>query len=60
MRKSENFLLNDLRRIVLLLVGMQRAFDTPDLPQRWNDNLERNDRRLLAHWRDAWRPIVYT
>jgi len=49
----------DLDRAVLLPVDMQRAFDEPCWPRRWNRNVDRNGLALLAHWRGAGRPIIH-
>ncbi|HYD12963.1 MAG TPA: cysteine hydrolase family protein [Allosphingosinicella sp.] len=49
----------DLSRIVLLPIDVQRGFDDPSWPVRWNTAMEANGRALLAHWRTAGAPIVH-
>jgi nicotinamidase-related amidase len=49
----------DLDRAVLLPIDMQRAFDAPPWPRRWNDRVDANGLALLAAWRSAGRPIVH-
>ena len=49
----------DLARIVLLPIDVQRGFDDPSWPPRWNGAMEANGRALLAHWRKAGAPIVH-
>jgi nicotinamidase-related amidase len=49
----------NLSRAVLLPVDMQQAFDAPPWPRRWNDAVDRNGLKLLAHWRATGRPIVH-
>lgn len=49
----------DLSRFVLLPVDVQRGFDDPSWPPRWNEAMEANGRALLAHWRAAGAPIVH-
>jgi nicotinamidase-related amidase len=49
----------DLDRAVLLPVDMQRAFDAPPWPRRWNDEVDANGLALLAAWRAAGRPIIH-
>jgi nicotinamidase-related amidase len=44
---------------VLLPVDMQRAFDEPAWPRRWNGAVDRNGLALLAAFRAAGRPIVH-
>ena len=44
---------------VLLPIDMQRAFDGPPWPQRWNDRVDDNGRALLAKWREAGWPIIH-
>jgi hypothetical protein len=44
---------------VLLPVDMQRAFDGPPWPRRWNDRVDENGIALLKQWRKAGRPIVH-
>ena len=50
---------SDLARTVLLPIDVQRGFDDPSWPPRWNDAMEANGRALLAHWRAAGAPIVH-
>jgi len=49
----------DLARTVLLPIDVQRGFDDPSWPPRWNSEMEANGRALLAHWRAAGAPIVH-
>ena len=49
----------DLERAVLLPIDMQRAFDTPPWPRRWNDSVDANGLALLQHWRSMGRPIIH-
>lgn len=44
---------------VLLPVDMQRAFDAPPWPRRWNAEVDRNGARLLACWRRLAMPIIH-
>ncbi|HEV2746507.1 MAG TPA: cysteine hydrolase family protein [Allosphingosinicella sp.] len=46
-------------RTVLLPIDMQRAFDGPQWPRRWNREADCNGLALLAAWRDAARPIIH-
>jgi nicotinamidase-related amidase len=47
------------RPAVLLPIDMQRAFDLPSWPRRWNAALDRNGQALLALWRKAGWPIIH-
>ena len=49
----------DLDRTVLLPIDMQRAFDGPPWPRRWNDAVDQNGLALLELWRSAGRSIVH-
>jgi nicotinamidase-related amidase len=49
----------DLDRAVLLPIDMQRAFDGPPWPRRWNQAVDDNGLRLLSLWRSSGRPIVH-
>ena len=49
----------DLSRAVLLPIDMQRAFDEPSWPARWNDRVDANGLALLAEWRARGRPIIH-
>ena len=49
----------DLDRTVLLPIDMQRGFDDPGAPRRWNREADANGLALLAAWRAAGRPIVH-
>jgi len=44
---------------VLLPIDMQRGFDEPSWPRRWNRDIDRNGLALLAAWRAAGRPIIH-
>ena len=47
------------RPAALLPIDMQRAFDLPPWPRRWNHALDRNGLALLDIWRQAGWPIVH-
>ena len=49
----------DLDRTVLLPIDMQRAFDGPPWPKRWNGVVDQNGLALLERWRSAGRPIIH-
>ncbi|MGL4489252.1 MAG: cysteine hydrolase family protein [Rhizobiaceae bacterium] len=49
----------DLDNAVLLPIDMQKGFDEPSWPKRWNDKTEDNGRALLDAWRKTGRPIVH-
>ena len=49
----------DLDRAVLLPIDMQRAFDAPPWPRRWNDRVDANGLAVLDAWRAAGRPLVH-
>ena len=49
----------DLVHAVLLPIDMQRAFDEPGWPRRWNGQVDSNGLALLAAWREAARPIIH-
>ncbi|WP_451981239.1 cysteine hydrolase family protein [Azospirillum endophyticum] len=44
---------------LLLPVDMQRAFDGPSWPRRWNRALDQNGLRLLQAWRRSGRPLIH-
>jgi nicotinamidase-related amidase len=49
----------NLGRAVLLPVDMQRAFDSPRWPRRWNNAVDTNGRSILAAWRHSGKPLVH-
>ena len=49
----------DFERAVLLPIDMQRAFDAPPWPRRWNDQVDEKGLALLGRWREAGRPIIH-
>ncbi len=49
----------DWDRAVLLPIDMQRAFDDPSWPRRWNEAIDDNGLALIRRWREAGRPIVH-
>ncbi|MES2095697.1 MAG: cysteine hydrolase family protein [Pseudomonadota bacterium] len=49
----------DSVRAVLLPIDMQRAFDGPPWPRRWNAEIDANGLMLLDAWRAAGLPIVH-
>ena len=49
----------DLSRTVLLPIDVQRGFDDPSWPMRWNGEMEANGRALLACWRRLGAPIIH-
>ncbi len=51
--------MTDLSRVVLLPIDVQRGFDDPSWPPRWNADMEANGRALLAYWRAARAPIIH-
>jgi nicotinamidase-related amidase len=44
---------------VLLPVDMQRAFDLPSWPPRWNEAVDRNGQALLGAWRSRGLPVIH-
>lgn len=44
---------------VLLPVDMQRAFDEPSWPLRWNEACDRNGQAVLSAWRSAGLPVIH-
>ncbi|MBX7247444.1 MAG: cysteine hydrolase [Caulobacteraceae bacterium] len=44
---------------VLIPIDMQRAFDAPPWPRRWNPAVDENGQALLAAWRRAGAPIIH-
>jgi nicotinamidase-related amidase len=49
----------DLANAVLLPIDMQRAFDAPPWPRRWNQSADENGLALLDAWRSAGKPIIH-
>ncbi len=49
----------DLDNAVLLPIDMQRAFDDPRWPRRWNERVEANGLALIGEWRRKGRPIIH-
>jgi nicotinamidase-related amidase len=49
----------DFSRAVLLPIDMQRAFDAPPWPNRWNARVDENGRSVLAAWRAAGLPVIH-
>lgn len=49
----------DLARAVLLPIDIQRGFDDPRWPRRWNLDFEANALALLDGWRATGRPIIH-
>lgn len=49
----------DLAHAVLLPIDLQRGFDEPSWPRRWNGNLDRNGQALLRAWRSIRRPVLH-
>jgi len=43
----------------LIPIDMQRAFDAPPWPRRWNAGVDANGLALLAAWRAAGAPIIH-
>jgi nicotinamidase-related amidase len=50
---------SDFKNAVLLPIDMQKAFDMPAWPRRWNRAVDENGLRLIETWRAAKRPIVH-
>ena len=44
---------------VLMVIDMQRGFDAPSWPARWNNQVDRNGLAILAAWRASGRPIIH-
>eukprot|EP01040_Poterioochromonas_malhamensis_P021082 gene21082-25343_t len=44
---------------VLIPVDMQRGFDDPSWPPRWNTDVDARGQALLAVWRSAGWPVVH-
>ena len=51
--------MTDFSRTLLLPIDVQRGFDDPSWPQRWNVEMEANGRALLDHWRARGAPIIH-
>lgn len=49
----------DLDHAVLLPIDMQRAFNGPSWPRRWNSDAEANGLALVDAWRKMGRPIIH-
>ncbi|MCB8821511.1 cysteine hydrolase family protein [Microvirga rosea] len=49
----------NLGNTVLLPVDMQRAFDLPSWPRRWNEAVDANGLSLLEAWRRIGHPILH-
>ena len=49
----------DPKTTVLIPIDLQRAFDAPPWPRRWNARVDENGLALLAAWRAAGAPIVH-
>ena len=49
----------DWDHAVLLPIDMQRGFDTPQWPRRWNAQSDANGLALLKKWRESGRPIIH-
>jgi len=50
---------SDLTNAVLLPIDMQKAFDSPSWPRRWNRAVDANGLLLLDAWRAAKRPVIH-
>jgi nicotinamidase-related amidase len=44
---------------VLISIDMQKAFDLPGRPRRWNGDLDANGLALLLAWRSRNLPIIH-
>lgn len=49
----------DLTNAVLLPIDMQKAFDGPSWPRRWNEAVDANGLLLLETWRKTGRPLIH-
>jgi nicotinamidase-related amidase len=49
----------ELSHAVLLLVDVQRGFDEPGWPPRWNSEFDAKGLAVLAAWRAAGRPVIH-
>jgi nicotinamidase-related amidase len=47
------------KNAVLIPIDMQRGFDEPSWPKRWNDHVDEKGLAVLAAWRKAARPIIH-
>jgi len=50
---------NDTSQDALIVVDLQRGFDDPALGDRSNPDCATNAARLVAHWRECGRPVVF-
>ncbi|KLK93820.1 isochorismatase [Microvirga vignae] len=50
---------SDFTNAVLLPIDMQKAFDAPSWPPRWNKTVDANGLLLIETWRAAGRPIIH-
>jgi nicotinamidase-related amidase len=50
---------SDLMNAVLLPIDLQKAFDDPTWPRRWNAAVDANGRLLLDAWRAAKMPVIH-
>ena len=51
--------MNDTSQDALIVVDLQRGFDDPALGDRSNPDCATNAARLVAHWRECGRPVVF-
>ncbi|WAC27165.1 cysteine hydrolase family protein [Ancylobacter sp. SL191] len=49
----------DLTAAALIPIDMQKGFDDPKWPPRWNTASDDHGRALIAAWREAGRPIFH-
>lgn len=49
----------DLTAAALIPIDMQKGFDLPAWPRRWNAQVDAHGRALLDAWRGAGRPIFH-
>lgn len=47
------------KNAVLLVIDMQKGFDDPSMPKRWNTRADENGLTLLQAWREAGLPIIH-
>jgi len=50
---------SDLTNAVLLPIDMQKAFDEPSWPRRWNEAVDARGLLLLGTWRTAKMPVIH-
>ena len=49
----------NIPRAALIIIDVQKGFDDPTLGNRNNQNAEANMAKLLNHWREHTRPVIF-